>query len=377
MLRNQESLRMKTVAPLLFAMGCVALAQAQTPTDPVGPTRVVVDRATSDIFPESWRTAKVNAKAEPLEPEEQTRCREIVDKVLAKYPRAVLTGNLKTVFVLGRLEYSGITAAGSNSANEVYIVGRKYSAGQIEDLFHAEFSSILLRKFPNHLDSTREFRVETNPPAGVRLSRQRGAGGEGEKSLAAIERGVAGRGLHARLREGEPGGRFQLLGLATADGRPRTLESDGETSADQGQSRADDGVLSETGCGFHAGILRESAKAVTFRAESEGEADRLSELQNLVISIAARLDAGGSTAAGRTLPDAAEDSCTPDKWLGGIGTAIRMAVAHGGYPADLAADLERTARRSRCHWKVTNAHVIIRPENSLSFQDVCDSAKAE
>jgi hypothetical protein len=116
---------------------------------------------------------------------------------------------------------------------------------------------------------------------------------------------------------------------------------------------------------------------VTFRAESEGEADRLSELQNLVISIAARLDAGGSTAAGRTLPDAAEDSCTPDKWLGGIGTAIRMAVAHGGYPADLAADLERTARRSRCHWKVTNAHVIIRPENSLSFQDVCDSAKAE
>lgn len=128
-----------------------------------GGTQIIVDRATADIFPENWRSPKVNAKAELLEPEEQARCKEIVDKVLSKYPLAVLNRNLQKVYVLGRLEFSGIAAAGSNLGGVVYVVGRKYSAAQIEDLFHAEFSSILLRNFPKDLDQMAWH--QANPPS--------------------------------------------------------------------------------------------------------------------------------------------------------------------------------------------------------------------
>lgn len=153
----------KTTVAILISIATSALALAQSPpTDQSGLPQVIVDRASSDIFPENWLTAKVNARAEPLAPDEQSRCREILNKVLAKYPGAVLRRHLRNVYVLGRMEYSGITAAGSNSGAAVYVVGHKYSAAQIEDLFHAEFSSILLRNVPGYLDHAAWQRI--NPP---------------------------------------------------------------------------------------------------------------------------------------------------------------------------------------------------------------------
>ena len=155
---------MKTTASILILFATVTLALAQSPPSArSGRPEIVVDRATSDIFPESWLTAKVNAKAEPLGKEEQQRCREIVEKALAKYPAAVLHKNLQNVYVVGRLSYSGVFAGGSNSRSDVYVVSNdKCSPAEMEKNVHAEFSSILLRNYPKHLDQVAWQQI--NPP---------------------------------------------------------------------------------------------------------------------------------------------------------------------------------------------------------------------
>ncbi len=138
---------------ILFASGTLALAQLPA-SNPSGSPEIVVDRATPDIFPESWLTTKVGAKAELLSEKEQQPCREIVSKALGKYPAALLNTNLKKVYVVGHLEYSGVSTGGTNSRSAVYVVSKgKYPPAVVEKNFYAEFSSILLRNFPKNLDT--------------------------------------------------------------------------------------------------------------------------------------------------------------------------------------------------------------------------------
>ncbi|MCB1065587.1 MAG: hypothetical protein KDN20_22045 [Verrucomicrobiae bacterium] len=175
---------MKTMLVGLVAVVTVTHALGQAPiSHHDGGPEVVVDRAASDIFPESWLTEKVSAKAEPLAQELQTPGRAIVDKALAKYPLPVLTKNLKKVYLVGNLIYSGVPTGGTNSRSAVYVVSKpKYSEAQIEGIFHAEFSSILLRNFPNNLD--REAWQKVNPPTFTYL----GSGVKAVKAKLASQR---------------------------------------------------------------------------------------------------------------------------------------------------------------------------------------------
>lgn len=150
---------MARLTALLLSIAVAALAQ----TSPTHMPEVVLDRATSDIFPESWRTPKIDAAAEPLDEAARALCREAVEKALAKYPSAVLDANLKKVYVLGGLRYSGVSTAGTRSKSAVYVVRKSsYSAAQVEGIFHAEFSSILLKNFPSYLDQSSW--QQLNPP---------------------------------------------------------------------------------------------------------------------------------------------------------------------------------------------------------------------
>ncbi len=118
------------------------------------------------IFPESWRRAPVAASGGILPPHDFGRATEILRRALQKYPRAVLKANLKAVYALSSLKYSGISAGGTNSGTVVYVrIGDEkmgYTDAQIEGVFHAEFSSILLRNFGRSFDA-KGWR-EINPP---------------------------------------------------------------------------------------------------------------------------------------------------------------------------------------------------------------------
>lgn len=125
--------------------------------------------ATSDsvaIFPESWRGEKAAASAEALPNDRHEAALRVMDAALAKYPAEVLSGHLRTLYLLGELRYRGVITSGTNSRTDVYVkigpVEKGFTARHNEGVFHAEFSSILIRNQPQFLDQ--EAWMAANPP---------------------------------------------------------------------------------------------------------------------------------------------------------------------------------------------------------------------
>ena len=119
---------------LTFTLAAIAPALCQEPPMKGGP-EVILDRASEDIFPEVWRTPKINAKAEPLAESERERCRTIVEQSLARYPADLLATTLKKVYCLGRLEYSGAVTGGTRSSSSIYVVCKPtYSVANVEGI---------------------------------------------------------------------------------------------------------------------------------------------------------------------------------------------------------------------------------------------------
>jgi hypothetical protein len=109
------------------------------------------------IFPESWRPAPINGYGEQLAPEEIERSRNILLKGLNKYPQSVLK-NLSAVYFLQQMKFYNVSYGGTNSTDAVYLVNQGelsgYTDQYLEQTFHHEFSSILLRNFPALLDTS-------------------------------------------------------------------------------------------------------------------------------------------------------------------------------------------------------------------------------
>ncbi|MCB1276309.1 hypothetical protein [Prosthecobacter sp.] len=147
------------------------------------PVRVVAS-ASPDVFPESWCKSPVLASGEELPEEEFERVRKILGRALAKYPPQILQADLKAVYVLAELRYSGVITSGTNSRTCVYLkIGdekKGFTDTHIESVFHAEFSSILLRNHARHFD--KEAWQAVNPPGfrylgnGVDAVKQKKAG---------------------------------------------------------------------------------------------------------------------------------------------------------------------------------------------------------
>jgi hypothetical protein len=106
----------------------------------------VVDNNT---FPDSWKTSEINAKGSSLDSSEYERSMKIIQKALQKYPVEVLNENIKKIYILKSMEFYGLLFGGTNSNDIVYIVNsgidNGYSDKFVEQTFHHEFSSILLR----------------------------------------------------------------------------------------------------------------------------------------------------------------------------------------------------------------------------------------
>ncbi len=129
------------------------------------PVRVVTS-ADPAIFPESWRKAPVLASGEVSPDDQIKRAQMLLERALKKYPPQVLHADLKAVYVLAELRYSGVITSGTNSRTSVYLkigdVKKGFTDAHIEGVFHAEFSSILLRNHAHGLDKDAWNAV--NPP---------------------------------------------------------------------------------------------------------------------------------------------------------------------------------------------------------------------
>jgi hypothetical protein len=117
------------------------------------------------MFPDLWRLPPHNAMATASSPKAINRAVIAVKSAMIKYPSKVLVENLGQIYIVGSLEFDGISAAGTNSTEEVYIAARDLTEGftdeYLESTFHHEFSSILLRNFPDFF--RRPEWINTNP----------------------------------------------------------------------------------------------------------------------------------------------------------------------------------------------------------------------
>jgi dipeptidyl-peptidase-4 len=143
-------MRTSVIHLLLFVCASISLAESPAPKSTEGP-QIILDQASAEIFPESWRTAKINAKAEALADTERERCRKVVDRALAKYPAEMLAATLKKIYCVGSLEYSGVVTGGTRSKSAIYIVCKpNYASAEVERIVHAEYSSVLFQKHRQH-----------------------------------------------------------------------------------------------------------------------------------------------------------------------------------------------------------------------------------
>ncbi|GAB2834008.1 hypothetical protein [Ferruginibacter profundus] len=110
-----------------------------------------------EIFPDTWRTAEINAIGRAILPAEIERTKEVAIKALRKYPTPLLAANLKAIYFLKDMEFFKTPFGGTNSSDNLYItsdgISNGYTNDYIEQTIHHEFSSILFRNHPGYLDT--------------------------------------------------------------------------------------------------------------------------------------------------------------------------------------------------------------------------------
>lgn len=145
------------------------------------------------IFPEQWSGKKVNPNILPVSEQEFERIENLVSQALSKYPVELLKGYLDKVFVVKSMRFYGLPYGGTNFRNSIYLCDDTdnpwFTDDYIEQVFHHEFSSILMRNFSLYFDKTRW--LSLNPP-----SFRYGKGG-----AEAIQNGVSSMALDPQLIE--------------------------------------------------------------------------------------------------------------------------------------------------------------------------------
>lgn len=119
------------------------------------------------VLPREWSGKKVNPEIKPVTSEEFGRIEDLLTKAFAKYPPGLIHKNLDRVFVFKSMKFYGLPYGGTNYHHSVYLSddndNPRFTDEYIEQVFHHEFSSILVRNFPGYFDKTKWLLL--NPPA--------------------------------------------------------------------------------------------------------------------------------------------------------------------------------------------------------------------
>ncbi|MES2776140.1 MAG: hypothetical protein V4722_18325 [Bacteroidota bacterium] len=142
------------IAVLMFFTGSFSYG---APADTTIKDVKIVFTYTKNIFPREWQEGAINGKGEEILPTEITRTKEIMIAALNKYPTEVFKADLNTVYFLKQLSFYDVGYGGTNSTANLYLtsngITNGYTDKYVEQTFHHEFSSILLRKHMSLLDT--------------------------------------------------------------------------------------------------------------------------------------------------------------------------------------------------------------------------------
>lgn len=131
---------------IFFSYALLLPAQKAAPT----PLTIPIYTAQSDtMYPPDWLDKPINGLATSLDSVEVSRSIRIIQNALKKYPADLLKPTLDGIYVLKSISFFDVEFGGTNSKTTVYLTndGTKqgYTDTYIEQTFHHEFSSILLR----------------------------------------------------------------------------------------------------------------------------------------------------------------------------------------------------------------------------------------
>jgi len=121
------------------------------------------------IFPQSWYDSPSSAKIEIIECDDEIkRSLTIIKKALMKYPVEILKSNLSKIYVLYHLSFYDVGYGGTYWEENVYITNRgvsnSYDDVFVEQLFHAEFSSILFHNYKQYFNKS-SWKAANDPDA--------------------------------------------------------------------------------------------------------------------------------------------------------------------------------------------------------------------
>ena len=105
-------------------------------------------------FPDYW-VSELDAKGTSLDTTDISRSLIVINNALKKYPAELIRSNLKKIYILKSINISGQQYGGTFSSGVIYIKNNCYPDFFIEKVFHHEFSSILLRKYPRNFKKIR------------------------------------------------------------------------------------------------------------------------------------------------------------------------------------------------------------------------------
>ena len=110
----------------------------------------------AEIFPENWLRPPSNIHVKRLKQAEATRATNVIELALQKYPPTLLDNTLQKVYIFDTIVQYDVCVGGTYSTGQVYIVDAGlvdgYTDQIIEREFHEEYSSILLRTYPDYFD---------------------------------------------------------------------------------------------------------------------------------------------------------------------------------------------------------------------------------
>ncbi len=154
-----------------------------------------------EIFPASWRPSPISAAGQQIDPSEISRTKTIVAKALKKYPDKLLEYNLKAVYVLKSMKFFNVGYGGTNSNTAVYLTNDGISLGYtdkyLEQVFHHEFSSILLRGYARFFDTVAW--KAANAPGFVYTDQENGVGAiRNNESSQSLDTGLSVKGFVAQ-----------------------------------------------------------------------------------------------------------------------------------------------------------------------------------
>jgi hypothetical protein len=138
---------------LLCWISLQAFPQGKAPDTSINGISIISTYDTS-FFPASWQVSPVNARGTKIDPQEAKRSIEVITRGMKKYPVNVLQQNLHAVYLFSSLRFYGVNYGGTNSNEALYLTNdgteNGYTDYYLEQIFHHEFSSILLRNFKQY-----------------------------------------------------------------------------------------------------------------------------------------------------------------------------------------------------------------------------------